>query len=270
MPELPEVETIVRGLRTPLIGRRVLRTRLTYKSLYRRGSLALRWLVGRAFSSVERVGKNAVFRFDPPGLMLVNLGMTGRLVVHARGEEPQAHQAKHLHARFYLGDGLELRYYDARRFGHLYVAKTCDFKTELNIGPDPFAASARYLTEALANRAASVKALLLDQRIVSGIGNIYADETLFHAGIHPTTAGGEVTDKGRVIIASARTILTRAIKHGGSTLRDYRKHDGSKGDFQRFHAVYGREGERCVRCGSLIRKIVLAGRGTHFCPRCQK
>jgi formamidopyrimidine-DNA glycosylase len=112
--------------------------------------------------------------------------------------------------------------------------------------------------------------LLLDQRIVSGIGNIYADETLFHAGIHPTKPGGEVADKGRVIIASARTILNRAIKHGGSTLRDYRKHDGSKGDFQRFHAVYGREGEKCVRCGSLIQKIVLAGRGTHLCPRCQR
>jgi formamidopyrimidine-DNA glycosylase len=270
MPELPEVETIVRGLRTPLIGRRVHRTRLTYKSLYRRGSLALRWLVGRTFSSVERVGKNAVFRFDPSGLMLVNLGMTGRLVVNTRGTEPRTRQTKHLHARFYLDNGLELRYYDARRFGHLYVAKTCDFDTELNIGPDPFLASARYLTEALTNRTASVKVLLLDQRIVSGIGNIYADEVLFHAGIRPTRAGGEVADKGRVIIAGARTILTRAIKHGGSTLRDYRKHDGSKGDFQQFHAVYGREGEQCVQCGSPIQKIILSGRGTHFCPCCQK
>jgi len=269
MPELPEVETIVRGLRAPLVGRRVLRTRLTYKSLYRRGSLALRRLVGRTVSSVERVGKNAVFRFDPSGLMLVNLGMTGRLVVHMRGTRSRGHNAKHLHARIHFNDGLELRYYDARRFGHLYVAERCDFETELNIGPDPFAAGARYLEKTLANRTASIKALLLDQRVLSGIGNIYADETLFHAGIRPTRPGAEVAGKARAIIASARTILKRAIKHGGSTLRDYRKHDGSKGNFQQFHAVYGRQGGECIGCGSLIQKITLSGRGTHFCPRCQ-
>ncbi len=270
MPELPEVETIVRGLRAPLVGRRVLRTRLTHKSLYRSGSLALCRLVGRTVSSVERVGKNAVFRFDPSGLMLVNLGMTGRLVIHMRGTGSGAHRAKHLHVRIHFNDGLELRYYDARRFGHLYIAEQCDLETELNIGPDPFAAGARYLEKKLANRTASIKALLLDQRILSGIGNIYADETLFHAGIRPTRPGGEVADKARAIIASARTILKRAIKHGGSTLRDYRKHDGSKGDFQRFHAVYGRQGGECIGCGSLIQKITLSGRGTHFCPRCQK
>ena len=270
MPELPEVETIVRGLRTPLGHRTVRRTWIRHKSLYRRGSLKLRWLLDRTIESVDRVGKNAVFRFSPSGLMVVNLGMTGSLIVCSEDDPPRGLEMRHLHARLSLDDGLELRYYDARRFGHFYVAEECDFFRDLNIGPDPFVAGVRDVREKLANRTAPIKALLLDQRILSGIGNIYADETLFHSGVNPGTPGGEVVKRTRVILSSARIILNRAIKHGGSTLRDYRKHDGSAGDFQRFHAVYGRAGKKCVRCGSVIRKTVIAGRGTHFCPRCQR
>lgn len=266
MPELPEVETIVRGLRGPLSRRKVLRARLTPKSLYRRGSLRIGWLVDRTIVSIDRVGKNAVFRFSPSGVMVVNLGMTGRLVI---GEPPAARKPKHLHGRIELQGGLELHYYDPRRFGHFYVAERCDFAHDLNVGPDAFAVTSRDLKNTWMARKASIKALLLDQRIVSGIGNIYADETLFHAGVDPRTPGKHAAKRTGRILSSARTILTRAIDHGGSTLRDYRKHDGTKGEFQNFHAVYGREGQKCIRCGTAITKIALAGRGTHFCSRCQ-
>lgn len=269
MPELPEVETIVRGLRAPLLGKRVVSARLRHRALYRRGSLPLSRLVNRTVVSVERVGKNAVLRLEPSSVFLVNLGMTGQLEVWRRGLQ-SAGNSKHLHARFRFAGGIELRYFDARRFGHFYVAEACDLEKDLNIGPDPFIASPTHLRNVLRGRAAPIKSLLLDQRILSGIGNIYADETLFLAGIDPRTDGGNVSPNARKVLSSARTILNRAIDHGGSTVRDYRKHDGSKGGFQLHHAVYGREGERCMRCGRAIRKIVLGGRGTHFCPRCQK
>ncbi|MDH3215270.1 MAG: bifunctional DNA-formamidopyrimidine glycosylase/DNA-(apurinic or apyrimidinic site) lyase [Candidatus Krumholzibacteria bacterium] len=270
MPELPEVETIVRGLRTRLPHRKVLRTHLRHRSLYRRGSLTLRWLVDRTVGAVDRVGKNAVIRFDPAGLMVVNLGMTGRLVASASTRKPAGNDAKHLHARMLLEGGLELRYYDARRFGRFYVAEKCDFARDLNIGPDPFLAKPQYLTNVLLARKAPIKALLLDQRIISGIGNIYADETLFYAGVDPSTPGRVAGTQARAILSNARSVLRRAIKHGGSTLRDYRRHDGSRGGFQRFHAVYGREGQPCFRCGAIVEKLFIAGRGTHFCRVCQR
>lgn len=270
MPELPEVETIVRGLRAPLVERTVTNARIRHRALYRRGSLTLRHLIDRKIESVERIGKNAMLRFSPSGLLVINLGMTGNLLVCRVDESPPGRNPKHLHVRIGLDHDLEIRYYDPRRFGHFYVAEQCDFATELNIGPDPFEADRRYLRAILEHRGAPIKALLLDQRILSGIGNIYADETLYHARVAPLNPGEAVARRAGTLLTSARAILHRAIEHGGSTLRDYRRHDGSRGAYQRFHAVYGREGSGCQRCGTAIRKIVVAGRGTHFCPRCQK
>lgn len=268
MPELPEIETIVRGLRAPLLRRTVVRARLAPKGLYRKESLRVGWLVDRTIIAVDRVGKNAVFRFEPSGVMVVNLGMTGRLVLG--GGRLRRPPAKHLHGRIQLQDGVELLYFDPRRFGRFYVAERCDFASDLNVGPDAFAVTGRHLKMVWKERKAPIKALLLDQRILSGVGNIYADEALFHARVDPRTPAHRVVDRTTRILASARTIMQRAIDHGGSTFRDYRKHDGSKGEFQQFHAVYGRDGEACVRCGTTIKKIVIGGRGTHFCPRCQK
>ena len=268
MPELPELETIVTGLRPLLVGRSIVRTWLRYRTLYRRGSLRLPWIKGRAIVAVERIGKNALFRFEPSALMVINLGMTGRLLVAAGSGVPPSN--KHLHARIYLDGGDELRYYDARRFGHIYIAESCDFRHDLNIGLDPFAADSRYLRTALDHRKAPIKSLLLDQRILSGIGNIYADEMLFYAEIDPRTPGDRVAPHAARLLKHARSVLKDAIRHGGSTLRDYRRSDGSAGEFQRYHAVYGRAGEHCIECGSEIRKIVLSGRGTHFCPNCQR
>jgi formamidopyrimidine-DNA glycosylase len=269
VPELPEVETIVRCLRRPLRARTVIRSSLRPAALYRRGSLRVGALAGRKIVKVERVGKNAVFRFDPPAVMVVNLGMTGQLLLHpSRGCLPEVSH-RHLHGRFSLDDGSELRYYDIRRFGFILVTRESDVFTALGIGPDPFDADLLYLAERLRGREASIKTLLLDQRILSGIGNIYADETLFDARIDPRRPGGKVAARAESLLLSARLILESAIAHKGSTIRDYRRPDGSRGGFQHLHAVYGRGGEPCVRCGAPIRKIVLGGRGTHFCPVCQ-
>jgi formamidopyrimidine-DNA glycosylase len=269
LPELPEVETIVRCLRAPLSGRKVVRARLSPSALYRKESLRVGLLEGKTIVSVERAGKNAVFRFAPPAVMVVNLGMTGQLLLHPSCGPILDASRRHLHGRFELDDGAELRYYDIRRFGFVFIRPACDIFAALGIGPDPFDATPRYLTRRLEGRVAAVKTLLLDQRIVSGIGNIYADETLFDARIDPRTPGGVVAPRAGVLLASARRILRRAIAHRGSTIRDYRRPDGSRGGFQDLHAVYAREGKPCVRCGSPVRKIVLGGRGTHFCPSCQ-
>lgn len=267
MPELPEVENIVRGLREPLVGRRIEDARIRCRSLYRRGSLRVGWLAGRVIVCVERVGKNAVIRLSPEGVWVINLGMTGRLEIGpAGGRPPRAH----LHSRTRLEGGDEIRYYDTRRFGHFYVAKTCDFARELNVGPDPYLISPETFRRILERRRAPIKTLLLDQRLISGIGNIYSDESLFFAGIDPRTPGSIVARRTRRLLSRIRTVLDRATAHGGSTLRDYRRPDGSLGRFQEFHAVYGRRGLPCTRCGRSIQKITLAGRGTHFCPTCQR
>ncbi|UCG51616.1 MAG: bifunctional DNA-formamidopyrimidine glycosylase/DNA-(apurinic or apyrimidinic site) lyase [Candidatus Latescibacterota bacterium] len=280
MPELPEVETIVRSLRKPLLGRCVLRARLRHAALYRRGSLRVPWLVGRVFSSVERIGKNALFNFQPAGAMTVNLGMTGRLILHSRHRRvslPKTFRSeagdtddKHLHVRFHLDGGLELRYHDPRRFGFIYITESHDIRKNLALGPDPFDTRDRDLERALERREAAIKSLLLDQRVISGLGNIYADETLFEARIDPRTPGRDVAGNAATVLGAARKVLRRAIAHGGSTLRDYRKPDGTTGGFQQHHAVYGREGEPCIECGSPIKKVVISGRSSHFCPVCQR
>jgi formamidopyrimidine-DNA glycosylase len=270
VPELPEIETAARSLQPHLPGRSVVGANVRYRSLYRRGSLGVRTLVGREFASVGRVGKNVLFRFQPSGITVVNFGMTGQLVLCVAGERPAGFHAKHLHCRLKLDDGRELRYYDARRFGHFFIAESCDFRRDLNIGPDPFEAREPYLAGVLHNRQAAIKSLLLDQRIISGIGNIYADETLFYTGIDPRAPGDEVARYAAALLAKSRKVLKSAIEHGGSTIMNYRRRDGTPGEFQRFHAVYGRDGDCCIGCGSVIEKIVLSGRGTHFCPSCQR
>jgi formamidopyrimidine-DNA glycosylase len=274
MPELPEVETIVRELREPLLGRRVSRARLRYASLYRRGSLRVTWVAGRVIAAVERTGKNAVFQLEPCGVMTVNFGMTGRLAISTpdlEGGEGRAASRKHLHARFVLDGDIELHYYDPRRFGYIYITEADDIRDDINIGPDPFEMSSggEELGRRLRGRRAPIKSILLDQQLVSGIGNIYADETLFAARIDPRTPAGDVVDRLRPLLIAARRVLKHAIAHGGSTVRDYRRPDGSRGGFQQHHAVYGRKDEPCIVCGNAIERIVLTGRSSHFCPVCQ-
>ena len=285
MPELPEVETVVRELRALLRGREIVRASLTAPDLYRRGSRRVGVLAGVRIDDVRRRGKAIVVAGTRVGgarggadTLVVHLGMTGRLEWEERGPGGRtggrrgraAERAAHLHARWAFRDGSELRYFDPRRFGFVFVGASAEVDATLRIGPDPFEMTAAGLSRALSGRHASVKALLLDQRIVSGLGNIYVDESLHLARVHPLTPGDRASRRAGDILAAARRVLTRAIAARGTTLRDYRRPDGRTGEFQSMLAAYGREGEACPRCGARIARIEIAGRGTHFCPRCQR
>jgi len=199
--------------------------------------------------------------------MAVHLGMTGRLLWTQGARDPAL---PHLHARWGLSGGAELRLVDPRRFGYVLVGAPEAVRASLAIGPDALSITADQLASALQARRAPVKSLLLDQRIVAGLGNIYVDESLFLAHVHPLTPGHRAARRAREILSAARRVLANAIDARGTTLRDYRRPDGSPGEFQVKLRVYGREGESCVRCRARIRKIEVGQRGTHFCPRCQR
>jgi formamidopyrimidine-DNA glycosylase len=290
VPELPEVETIARGLDAALAGRVIERATLHARDLYRPGSRRLEWLAGGRIRSVERFGKAILFHIDAPPargargerVLVVHLGMTGKFLLAGSGgspvlprgdgtsSRPDPATARHLHGRFVFRGGGELYYIDPRRFGYFYAGSPEGLSATLNIGPDPFQTRSAALARALSGRTAPVKALLLDQRLISGLGNIYVDELLFETGIHPSTPGVAAAPQARDILTAARRVLRRALRAGGTTFRDYRRPDGSRGAFQRRLVVYGRAGEACVRCGAKVVRIVVAGRGTHLCPRCQR
>ena len=270
MPELPEVETVVRELREKLPGAVIERAVLTARDMYRRDSRDVSVLVGACVDAVERRGKAIVVRCrGQEGRLdlVVHLGMTGRLLWTARAN---AKALPHLHARWLLSGGAELRLVDPRRFGYVMVAAPDAMAASLAVGPDALTITADELARALRKRSASIKALLLNQRIVAGLGNIYVDESLFLAKVHPLTSGDRAARKSREIVAAVRRVLSGAIAARGTTFSDYRRPDGSSGEFQFKLRVYGRDGERCVRCRTTIRKIEVGQRGTHFCPRCQR
>jgi formamidopyrimidine-DNA glycosylase len=270
MPELPEVETVVRELRGVLPGRVIVRASLTARDLYRAGSRKVSALAGVQVVDVQRQGKAIVVRCGPGDIRLVvHLGMTGQLLwgeaVPARASAAHTH----LHARWSFQDGSQLVYVDPRRFGFIFVGDAAQTSASLRIGPDPFEIGTDELARALRGRRAPIKSLLLDQRIISGLGNIYVDESLHASRVHPLTTGDRAAARTGAILIAARRILGRAIRSGGTTLKDYRRPDGSRGAFQRRLAVYGREGEPCPVCGRAIARIEVAQRGTHFCPGCQ-
>jgi formamidopyrimidine-DNA glycosylase len=276
VPELPEVETIVRGLAPRLVGRRV--TGLWTSGLPLRLARAvdvsgLRAVaVGRTISQVRRVGKYITVEL-PRGAAAgsgvgIHLGMTGRL----RVQEAARERDRHTHVVFSLDGGDELRFVDPRRFG--WVAPGDPLATLPGLaalGPDPLTAlSAAQLAEALADVRAPIKAFLLDQRRVAGLGNIYVCEALFGAGIHPTTPAGRVRRRADALLAAIRATLEGAIARRGTTLRDYVDADGLTGDNAASLLVYGREGQPCSRCGAPVRRRVDAGRSTFYCARCQR
>ena len=266
MPELPEVETVARGLSGPLSGRSIDAARVYRRDLYREGSLPLRRLEGAEIVTVERFGKAILFRTVPPApVLVVHLGMTGNLLI----ERGPRLSRKHRHAVLGFDNGLRVEYIDARRFGYLWAGPYEGLGHRLNIGPAPFELTGAGLKRRLDGRRAPVKSLLLNQALVAGLGNIYTDEILFEARVHPLTAGSVAARDAAGIIRHARVVLRRAIDAGGTTIRDYRKSDGKSGEFQRELAVYARTGEPCPRCGTAVERIVISARSTHFCPRCQ-
>jgi formamidopyrimidine-DNA glycosylase len=270
MPELPEVETVVRELRRRLPGATIAGAALTAHDLYRKESRDVSCLLGARVASVERRGKAILVRCEgEKGQidMAVHLGMTGSLLWTRRAQDAVV---PHLHGRWLLAGGAELRLVDPRRFGYVFVGTPGAVQTSLAIGPDALAITAKELALALRDRRAPIKSLLLDQRIVAGLGNIYVDESLFLSRVHPLVTGDRAALCAREILGAVRRVLARAIAARGTTFRDFRRTDGSAGEFQVKLRAYGREGEPCVRCGARIRKIEVGQRGTHFCPRCQR
>ena len=270
VPELPEVETVVRDLRPLLIGRSFTKIAVSKKALRQKWSRA--WhphLLGQRVEAIERRGKWILVNLGE-GWLLVHLGMTGQFTV-ADAELPRQ---PHTHIVFTLDDANELRFRDIRRFGSVsYYAnrQTLDDVFLANgLGPEPFDLDAASWHAALQSTRRNLKAILLDQAIIAGVGNIYADESLFAAKLHPATPGHTLTPKQaeklrRAIVA----VLTRAIERRGSSIRDYVGGSGLKGQMQDEFRAYGRTGEPCFRCRAAIVKITLAGRSTHFCPQCQ-
>jgi len=269
MPELPEVETVANGVNARVAGDTIVSVWMsdkpqTFKSPRSEVEAVL---TGSKIERVHRVGKTIVcdlVRADKkPAQWLIHLGMTGRLLVSAADVEVP----KHTHLIASLQSGRELRFVDARRFGRISVAETPyagPGKEPLNIALEPFIAL-------FSRRKTPIKAALLNQKLLHGVGNIYADESLFRAGIRPKRQAGRLTRAELTRLhAALKTVLKHAIKLGGSSVSDYVDADGVRGFFQLQHKVYMRTGEPCADCGAVIRKIVIGGRSTHFCPQCQR
>lgn len=283
MPELPEVETIARGVNKRVRGDRIIHVWFaSYRKLFKtppeRQSTGLE---GRSFVSVHRTGKHIVCelaalppgerrlrkKIEPDAQWIVHLGMTGRLLVTT----PEAPLAPHTHARLELESGREVRFVDPRRFGKLDYRDLNNGEKFNAAGAEPLSIEHDEFAALFRGRKLAIKAALLNQRLLSGVGNIYADESLYRAGIRPKRIAGRLTrSELERLRASLRTVLEQAITLGGSSISDYVDAEGMRGFFQLEHCVYLRTGEPCRRCKTPIRRIILAGRGTHFCPQCQR
>jgi formamidopyrimidine-DNA glycosylase len=273
VPELPEVETVVRDLRPLLTGRRITAVAASRKALRKRWSPA--WeapLLGRQIAAVRRRGKWIVLDLDQDAHLVFHLGMSGQLTVVPAGQPRQPHT----HVVIGLDEGdSQLRLCDPRRFGSaVFYPDTASlecFFARAKLGPEPFELDAKYFRQKLAGAKRSLKAILLDQRVVAGVGNIYADESLFQARLHPAQLGCATTAaEANRLRRAVVTVLNRAIVARGSSIRNYVGGSGLQGGYQRKFRVYGRAGEPCPRCRTPIQSIRLAGRATHFCPNCQK
>jgi formamidopyrimidine-DNA glycosylase len=269
MPELPEVETVVRSLIPHLPGRRIVTAEFTSRHVTPGNRAALaRKLTGRTIQSVKRRGKHILIGLDE-GTLVVHLGMTGQLLL-----DPAA--SNHSYGVFHLDGGL-LVYRDPRQFGNItFVTHRSDGTIHGNkglatLGPEPLEIGLDEFAASLKKRKTRMKALLLNQTFLAGIGNIYADEILYASQVHPLAIAARLSKPRVALVHQAmREILTLAIEHGGSSISDYVNAAGERGWFQMMHNAYGREGEPCLRCGAPIKKILVAQRGTHFCPQCQK
>jgi len=271
MPELPEVETTRRGISPLVTGRRVTATKIYDRRLRWPVPRALeKKLTGRTIASVDRRSKYLLFRVGADTL-LIHFGMTGSLQAFKRAPARTTHD----HFDIVLDSGVTLRYRDPRRFGALlWLSSPADAHPLLaSLGPEPFdpACDARYLWGATRRRTTAIKLALMDNGLVVGVGNIYANEALFRAGIRPTVPANRLS-RARFarLIDAVRTTLDDAIAKGGSTLRNYVDSRGEPGYFQLEYAVYGREGLPCRVCGTAIKSIRQGGRATSYCPRCQR
>jgi formamidopyrimidine-DNA glycosylase len=275
MPELPEVETVRARLEPKLVGRRFERVEIFDSRLTRPADPAgvAAELEGERVAALDRRGKYLIVRFESGRVLLVHLRMTGQLL-HGNGGQPSAEDV-HRRAVVRLDDGSDVIYRDVRRFGTWLLIDEEDLRPYLaqRVGSEPLLRSftSRRLAEALEGRRAPLKSALLDQRRLAGVGNIYADEALWRARLHPLRVAGELSEaEVSSLHRGIRAALKAGIARQGATLTNYRTPDGSRGRMQEEFRVYGREGEACERCGTPIEKIRAAGRGTWYCPSCQR
>lgn len=282
MPELPEVETVARGLDARVAGDVIESVWLGEKpEPLKSPAKEIAAVLERArIAKVRRVGKHIVFdleraprngrgKHQPHGQWIVHLGMTGRMQV----SDPNDELLKHTHAVLKLKSGRELRFVDPRRFGRLAVVHL-DEKTTSGFaapGDEPLDAQADRFVELFRKRNTPIKSALLNQKLLSGVGNIYADEALFRAGIRPRRRAASLTrEQLRKLHTALKEVLNEAIALGGSSINDYVDADGREGFFQLQHRVYGREGEPCLVCGTPVKRVIIAGRSSHYCPQCQR
>jgi len=276
MPELPEVEVITRGLRPHLLGRSIQEIWFSGKAL--RNPLDFRAmqdnLIGRRITSVQRRAKYIQIETSDGSLLIIHLGMTGNMGLFSTS----APRKKHDHLEWALDNNQLLRLNDTRRFGsvhccpaeHAQETVSDIFKTT---GPEPFDKifSAEYLKKFATGRSIPVKQFIMTNQVVSGVGNIYANESLFRAGIRPSTKAGRISIKRwQRLVTIIRKVLEHAIECGGSTISDYVNAGQETGYFQMNFTVYGKDGQPCTRCETLIKKLVLGGRASYYCPKCQR
>jgi formamidopyrimidine-DNA glycosylase len=266
MPELPEVETVVRTLHPKTVGRTITAVQLLRPDIIHPAGIDLvARLTNRTIAALHRRAKRIIFELDDAAKFYIHLGMSGRLTL----DPPDTPIRPHTHLILQLAK-TEIRFVDPRRFGGLFWLAPGE-PIDADLGPEPLTLQSKDLIQRLAKTTRSIKTALLDQKLIAGIGNIYADEALFEAGIHPRIpanrlSSAQITRLNR----SIKTVLKRAIHYRGSTLRDYRDADGQSGNFQKVHRVYDRESKPCLTCKTPITRIVLGGRSTHFCPKCQR
>ncbi|HZO98849.1 MAG TPA: bifunctional DNA-formamidopyrimidine glycosylase/DNA-(apurinic or apyrimidinic site) lyase [Terriglobia bacterium] len=274
MPELPEVETVARGLLKRAIGRRVAAVEVLNPHVIAGSPDDFTMnLTGRSLQAIERKGKALAIKLGSKGesgqrFLLLRLGMTGQVTVASRA----APLEPHTHVRIVLDDGREeVRYRDVRRFGRLRCCTREELEAVFDrLGPDAQQITESEFSRAMRGRSGAIKSWLMNQQLLAGLGNIYADEALFAARIHPLTQPGRVPpEKARRLFKAVKKVLDRAVKLQGTSFRDYIDIEGRPGSFRMKLRVYQRTGQACRRCGEAIRRIVVAGRSSHFCPQCQ-
>lgn len=273
MPEMPEVETICRSLRDHVVGK-------TIADIEIRLSRLVKWplpadfrsiMLGRTIESLERRAKYLLFQLSGEWVLVIHLRMTGRLYYKDAGQ--LASGSVRVLFRFATGDSME--YLDTRTLGTLYLLKQSELGRIYglsSLGPEPLAENftTKYLVDGLAKRKGKIKMVLLDQAFIGGLGNIYVDESLSRAGLHPERRANTLKDAEiEKMYEAINFVIEKSICENGTTIRDYRDGDGNKGDFQNELCVYGRKGMPCQTCGTLIVRMEVGGRGTHFCPQCQ-
>lgn len=269
MPELPEVQTIIEDIQKKTMGRTIREITFVTPSVWRNGVPDDESIAGSKIVSLERKGKHILMHLSNKRTLIIHLKMTGKLVVGRKNNLPEKHT--HLIVRFDRG---ELRFNDIRRFGYLDYAKSSELgKLEYlaALGPDAKEIPKDEFVRILKSKSKMIKAALLDQNLISGMGNIYTDETLFAAGVHPARKSSNLSiDRLRKLHAIMNTILDRAIIARGSSISDYVDGIGRKGKFQKSLKVYSRAGRPCPKCGAAIRVKKIAGRSSYFCPQCQR